>query len=361
MVEIINQASNVGFALIFAILGLFITLLHIPKSDEFKYYKKSRFILGIAYFIMTAYCILRIFLYGGDEYTSFSLQLIASLIISWLTYSSFLAVIYAERYKRRRFFFDGIIPVTIMIILLLIGLYFPRLQKTNTVIFGVVFAIKCIWMAYTCFREYHRCINDLDNYYSNTPDIKWMHAMLWIAAILSILTLLSFYITAIHLAYYPLLIIIYVFFTIKVINYLPVKISGMRMDTVEVEQETDTEVVDNKRIVTDLKFKIGPAIDKWIDEKRFIQPEISIKTAAQEIGTNQNYLSKYINNIENMTFTVWLNSLRIEESKMILVENRHLSIEEVGKMVGFTQIYNFSRWFKQVTGFTPNQYRKTNQ
>ncbi|MBR2129238.1 MAG: helix-turn-helix transcriptional regulator [Bacteroidales bacterium] len=30
-------------------------------------------------------------------------------------------------------------------------------------------------------------------------------------------------------------------------------------------------------------------------------------------------------------------------------------------MVGFTQIYNFSRWFKQVTGFTPNQYRKTNQ
>ncbi|MBR2129237.1 MAG: hypothetical protein IJ940_10295 [Bacteroidales bacterium] len=46
MVEIINQASNVGFALIFAILGLFIPLLHIPKSDEFKYYKKSRFILG---------------------------------------------------------------------------------------------------------------------------------------------------------------------------------------------------------------------------------------------------------------------------------------------------------------------------
>ena len=172
MVEFINLASNVGFALIFAILGLFITILHVPKSDEFRYYKKSRYILGIAYFIMTAYCILRIFIHGGDEYTLFSLQLIASLLISWLTYSSFLAVIYAERYKRKRFFFDGIIPVSIMIVLMLIGLYFPGLQKANVVIFGAVFAIKCIWMAYTCFREYHRCINDLDNYYSNAPDIN---------------------------------------------------------------------------------------------------------------------------------------------------------------------------------------------
>lgn len=357
MVEIINQASNVGFALIFAILGLFITLLHIPKSDEYRYYRKSRLILGVAYFIMTAYCILRIFIYGGDGYVSFSLQLIASLLISWLTYSSFLSVIYAEKYKRRRFFLDGIFPVTIMLGLMVIGIYYPALQKTNMVIFGVVFTLKCIWMAYTCFREYYRCINDLDNYYSNAPDIKWMYTTLWIATILSILTLLSFYVEAIHLIYYPLLIVIYVFITFKVINYLPVKISGMRHDS--VEQETG-EVVEQKKCGTDLKSKIGPSIEKWVSERGYAQPEISIKTVAQEIGTNQNYLSKYINSIENKTFSVWLNTLRIEESKRILVENRKMSIEEVGMEVGFPQLYNFSRWFKQVTGSTPYQYRKNN-
>lgn len=357
MIEFINQASNICFAVVFAILGLFITLLHIPKSDELKYYRKSRYILGIAYFIMTAYCILRIFTYGGDEYTQFSLKLIASLLISWLTYSSFLSIIYAERYKRIRFFFDGIIPVTIMIVLLVIGLYFPKLQKINTVIFGVVFAVKCIWMASSCLREYHRCIKDLDNYYSNTPDIKWMYTILWMAAILSVLTIFSFYVEIIQMIYYPLLILIYVFLTIKVINYLPVKISGMRSDS--VEQETE-EKVEQKKNVTDLKSKIGPSIEKWKKERGYAHPELSIKTVAQEIGTNQNYLSKYINNIENKTFTVWLNSLRIEESKKILIENRKLSIEEVGTEVGFSQPYNFSRWFKQVTGSTPNQYRKSN-
>lgn len=140
-------------------------------------------------------------------------------------------------------------------------------------------------------------------------------------------------------------------------NYLPVKISSMRHDSVELETE---EEVEQKKSVTDLKSKIGPSIEKWVNERGYAQPEISIKTVAQEIGTNQNYLSKYINNIENMTFSVWLNTLRIEESKRILIENRKLSIEEAGTEVGFSQLYNFSRWFKQVTGSTPYQYRKNN-
>lgn len=357
MVEFINQASNVGFALIFAILGLFITLLHIPESDEFRYYKKSRFILGIAYFIMTAYCILRIFLKNADSYTSLCLQWIASLLISWLTYSSFLAIIYAERYKRKRFFLDGIIPVILMVVLTIIGSNHPQLQHINSVLFGVIFGAKCLWMAYTCFKEYYKVINDLDNYYSDTPDLKWMYTMLWTAAIMSVLTIISFYVQAIHIVYYPLLIIIYVFFTMKVVNYLPVKISGMRQETVE---QSDNEVIETKKTGTDLKVKIGPAVEKWINEKGFVKPEISIKTVAQDIGTNQNYLSRYINSIENMTFSVWLNTLRIEESKKILIQNRQKSIEEVGIEVGFPQLYNFSRWFKQVTGTTPYQFRKNN-
>lgn len=58
-----------------------------------------------------------------------------------------------------------------------------------------------------------------------------------------------------------------------------------------------------------------------------------------------------------MTFQVWLNTLRIEESKDILA-NENISIEEVGVRVGIPQSYNFSRWFRIVTETTPYQYRK---
>ena len=82
------------------------------------------------------------------------------------------------------------------------------------------------------------------------------------------------------------------------------------------------------------------------------------KDVALELGTNHNYLSQYINNNLNMTFQVWLNTLRIEESKILLSSNEKISIEEVGIKVGIPQNYNFSRWFKVVTDMTPFQYRR---
>ena len=85
---------------------------------------------------------------------------------------------------------------------------------------------------------------------------------------------------------------------------------------------------------------------------------MTIKDVAAEMGTNHNYLSQYINNALGMTFQQWLNTLRIEESKKILLLDRNLSIEEVGAAVGIPQSYNYSKWFKAVTNMTPFRYRK---
>lgn len=49
---------------------------------------------------------------------------------------------------------------------------------------------------------------------------------------------------------------------------------------------------------------------------------------ATQIGTNHNYLSKYLNECLGITFQMWLNTLRIEESKQIL-STENISIEEV--------------------------------
>lgn len=62
----------------------------------------------------------------------------------------------------------------------------------------------------------------------------------------------------------------------------------------------------------------------------------------------------------NTNFQIWLNTLRIEESKKILTSGEKISIEEVGIKVGIPQSYNFSRWFRAITETTPYQYRKQN-
>lgn len=251
---------------------------------------------------------------------------------------------------------DGAIPATLMLISAVIGLKFPEVQHINALTFGIIFGCKCAWMLRICLKEYKNCITNLENYYDNSPDISWMKSSLLATIFLSAMTIVHFYIPGIHIIYFPLFLIIYVFITFKVIDYLPTKISEVREKSVHIEVENK----EKQTIGTDLKQKMAPLLEKWVNDYGYIKSDITIKDVAQEIGTNHTYLSKYINSELNMTFTVYLHTLRIEESKKWLLGSEKVSIEEIGTKVGIPEIYNFSRWFKIVTGVTPQQFRKAN-
>ena len=143
----------------------------------------------------------------------------------------------------------------------------------------------------------------------------------------------------------------------KFMNFMPLKIDKIRHSNTRMEEKP---VEAKGERVKDLVDKIGPMVDRWVEEKRFCRADLNIKDVAAEIGTNQNYLSQYLNRYKGVTFQVWLNMLRIEESKLILISGEKISIEEVGVKVGIPQAYNFSRWFKVVTNTTPYQFRKLN-
>lgn len=354
----LETIGMIVFALVFAILGLFLIFLHIPKTDEFKYYRQSRRILGTAFLIMTLYCLIEPALPDEKQYSHTCLLILFSLIFSWLNYSTFLTLIYTSRIVRRSFFLDGIIPISIMLVVALIGYWYPKMQHINSIVFGVIFALKCLWMFYTSIREYRKVHQDLENNYDQTPDIRWMLVLLILTFFLSIVTLIAFYNDGIRYIYEPLAIAIYVYMTFRMVNYLPKKISRMRTDYVKSETTEKPETKNGNPV--DLKSKLDPTVNRWIQNKGYTKPDTNIKIVAAEMGTNQNYLSKYINSVLGTTFSVWLNTLRVEESKKLLTAPKKLSIEEIGQQVGIMEIYNYSRWFKTVTGMTPQQYRREN-
>ena len=357
MKELLFIFGNVMFAVIFSILAIFVFFLHIPKEEKFKYYRYSRYTLGYNFLLIIIYCCLKQPLMRTDSFTILSFQALFSVLFSWLTYLSFIIIIYSEKYKRRRFFLDGAIPATLMLISAVIGLKFPKVQHINSVTFGIIFGFKCAWMLRICLIEYKKCIKNLDNYYDNTPTISWMKSLLLATIVLSVMTIVHFYIPGIHIIYFSIFLIIYVFITFKVIDYLPTKISEVREKSVLIEVENK----EKQTIAADFKQKIASLLEKWVNDKGFTKSDITIKDVAQEIGTNHTYLSKYINSELNMTFTVYLHTLRIEESKKWLLSSEKISVEEIGIKVGIPEIYNFSRWFKTITGTTPQQYRKSNR
>lgn len=350
------DASQLSFAyvILFAVLGAFSCFMHIPSSTEFSGYRKSRMIFGGAFFMMAGYCVLRALVPQDhlDEYLDFWILTVVSLLFSWLNYTSFLYIIDSTYTIRKNFIIDGVIPLSAMILAGVLGIFFKESHTALEISLGAIFIIKNFRMFYVCEREWRKVNKEQQNYYDEEVDIRWMRVLVWITLLLSICTLIALYSAVIHILYCFVAPLIFVFMTFKVVNYVPRKIDNMRQGKMSKEGEKESAPK-----VANLEDKLKPMVDRWVAEKRYCVANLSIKEVAIQMGTNHNYLSQYLNSTLNMTFQLWLNTLRIEESKRILA-SENISIEEVGIKVGIPESYNFSRWFKQVTGVTPFKYRR---
>lgn len=80
---------------------------------------------------------------------------------------------------------------------------------------------------------------------------------------------------------------------------------------------------------------------------------ITFKAAAEYMHFSEPYFSKVFNNIFGMTFTQYLNTVRIAVAIEKLKENE-MSITEIATSCGFNTIRNFNRVFKKFTGYSPN-------
>lgn len=357
MKELLYILINFGYIIVFSILAITLFFISLPeKIKGMESYIKARKILGSAMAIMTLFCIVRLLVPQNSMiYRDFWILVVFTLLFSWLSYVSFLYLIDTPRYLKKHFFIDGIVPIVLIMIAGSVGMIYPKTQKAMSILFGAIYILKCIRMFYICVKEYKTCKKELDNYYGEYSDIEWMHILLLLSLILSISTVAAFYIEEIQLIYYIAIPVTYSYMVLKVINFAPKKIDTIRSRNINMDHKPEPE---KKEKAKDLSEKIGPLVEEWVREKKFCKAGLTIKDVASEIGTNQNYLSQYLNNCLNMTFQTWLNTRRIEESKILLTANKNLSIEEIGTMVGIPQNYNFSRWFKQVTGMTPFQYRR---
>lgn len=357
MERLIHILFEFGYVTVFGILAATTLFLQIPKEQGMESYKKARITLGISLASMSLYCILRLLIpQQHNDYEDFWILVTYSFIFSWLSYASIIFLLESPRYLRWHFLLDGILPTLLLIILGVVGILLPSIQQYMMIAFGVIFGVKCSWMFYVCEREYLKCVKELDNYYDESPDIRWIHAIIIIGLFMSLSTVVAFYNSAIHKIYYLSLPILSTYFVFKVINYAPKKVDAIRKQNNNMKSPQKVQ----REKTANLDSKIAPLLDKWVAEKGFCTPELTIKDVAQNLGTNHSYLSSYLNNHLGMSFQVWLNTLRIQESQILLTEDKVRSIEEIGTMVGIPQSYNFSRWFRIVTGTTPFRYRKEN-
>lgn len=94
-------------------------------------------------------------------------------------------------------------------------------------------------------------------------------------------------------------------------------------------------------------------------KKPYLNPSLSLQELAEKLSIPSHHLSQVLNTSLKQKFFDFINSYRIEESKMLLLEdtsNKKIILEILYK-TGFNSKSVFNTAFKKHTGMTPTQFR----
>lgn len=81
---------------------------------------------------------------------------------------------------------------------------------------------------------------------------------------------------------------------------------------------------------------------------------ITFQDAAAFMGLSEPYFSRFFRKISGMTFSQYLNTVRLEKAIKLLQNNEQkMSMTEIADRCGFDTIRHFNRVFKDITGMSP--------
>jgi len=100
--------------------------------------------------------------------------------------------------------------------------------------------------------------------------------------------------------------------------------------------------------------------DFMSSEKAFLNSDLTLIKLSEQIGINSKDLSQAVNQMTDYNYSKYIAHLRVEEAKHLLTSPDHqqFKIAAIAYDSGFNSLSSFNAVFKEMTGLTPNEYRK---
>ncbi|HEY2726471.1 MAG TPA: helix-turn-helix domain-containing protein [Parafilimonas sp.] len=97
------------------------------------------------------------------------------------------------------------------------------------------------------------------------------------------------------------------------------------------------------------------------DDKLFLNPNLNLNILSEHTSIPQKTISFVLNQSLNKSFSEFVNEYRIEafKEKILQPETDNLTIAGIAFECGFSSQATFQRIFKQSTGISPSEFRKS--
>ncbi len=192
-------------------------------------------------------------------------------------------------------------------------------------------------------------------------DLEWLRYLLISVLFLILIRVLS--IANIHVTYYSPILYFLGIILLAYSTLTQKSIYAIETYQPEEKDEIAPKKTLNERLtleqVEELKYII---MRKTVGEKLYLDPSLTLSALSDKIGISTHELSYVLNNGVGKNFYQFINELRTEEAKSLLLseDTKHLDMLGVAIRAGFNSKTTFYTTFKKATNLTPKEYIKAN-
>jgi AraC-like DNA-binding protein len=126
---------------------------------------------------------------------------------------------------------------------------------------------------------------------------------------------------------------------------------------VDTQLKKDLPLVAYRQLTLEpYRDKEKAAVLKFI-ATNYTNQELDLEGVVAATGTNRTKVNDVLKSELGMTFTSYLNKLRLTEAARLLTENSDTTVAEIAYSVGYANVSYFNKLFKEEYGCTPKAFR----
>ena len=354
------------------LVGIILLIIRVPNTANHPSYARAKNTCAVTMLLFGAEIFfqwfIRFYLELSNPILSVSVYLLTFWVVTLMLTNGFCMML-APRLMNSRHHTVTKLTTAFYLVLLIVVFFLPgrKLQTYGVLVAcALLFILACVCI-YKSIVIYRRTIDGLRTYYSDVVEnlMRWMPGvgfglMLFLLSA-PIICFSSRWVGIYQLAL-GIIMMIYTFVSIINFSFHYNKVALAITTPPSEQDDTVTDNVDIEEVMhttlsESLREVMFEKAQRWIEHGGYRTPGITIEQVARDMGTNRNYLSRYLTEVCQVSFYEWVAQMRIEEAQSLMRTKPSLSIEQIASRVGFTSPSTFSSTFKKIVGIAPNKWR----
>jgi len=377
-IEQIHTLITLAWGLVCFLMGINLFAFNIPEKKIVQSYRTSVKVLATNYLILSGliFCMVFFGLKNSSD-DIFPFQILLINLTQGVIFPYSLVNLYSpNNYGFKKIIFFNIILIGILILVYFISAlffgdpvcssfsyFFSNLSHPAILMRFILLLLNLFQIAIYIFliqKLASQYTEHLNEYYSDTIQLKprWAIRNYYFAVMIALLSVISsLFKDIIYDTFFTVVFgFFYYLFALRYMRYESIftKLEPKFIEDLNPVNKTEYPFSENKK----KRFSWENARDQIIEGQLYLHPGITVNDMAELFGTNRTTFSGALNKNEQLSFNSFINRLRIEHAKQLLLKEPELTIVQIAEQCGYSEQSNFTRQFKQYCNQTPAVWAK---